>query len=153
MEKLNYFKKLKHLDKKQIVSGFAKNLGLQELIDEKPKIEIMKKLNEENEKIKQNLNIKLRNLMKERQEISSFIGVPGEGINSIEELQNIKNRSINSKMDEQLKYHKKKKFSTSIIKKNPLKKINFSTIINNTHYRTENSKEENTKKKKKTEIN
>ena len=153
MEKLNYFKKLKNFDKKQIVSGFAKNLGLQELIDEKPKIEIMKKLNEENEKIKQNLNIKLRNLMKERQEISSFIGVPGEGINSIEELQKIKNRSINSKIDEQLKYHKKKKFSTSIIKKNPLKKTNFTTIINNTHYRTENSKEENTKKKKKTEIN
>ena len=152
MEKLNYFKKLKNFDKKQIVSGFAKNLGLQELIEEKPKIEIMKKLNEENEKIKQNLNNKLRNLMKERQEISSFIGVPGEGINSIEELQNIKNRSINSKIDEQLKYHKKKKFSTSIIKKNPLKKINFSTIINNTHYRTENSKEENTKKKKKLKL-
>ena len=152
MEKLNYFKKLKNFDKKQIVSGFAKNLGLQELIEEKPKIEIMKKLNEENEKIKQNLNNKLRNLMKERQEISSFIGVPGEGINSIEELQNIKNRSINSKIDEQLKYHKKKKFSTSIIKKNPLKKINFSTIINNTHYRTENSKEKNIKKKKKLKL-
>ena len=36
----------------------------------------------------------------------------------------------------------------SIIKKNPLKKTNFSTIINNTHYRTENSKEESIKKKK-----
>ena len=117
MEKLNYFKKLKHLDKKQIVSGFAKNLGLQELIDEKPKIEIMNKLNEENEKIKQNLNNKLRNLMKERQEISSFIGVRGEGINSIEELQKIKNRSINSKIDEQLKYHKKKKIFNFYYKK------------------------------------
>jgi hypothetical protein len=71
--------------------------------------------------------------MKEKQEKSSFIGVQGEGKNSIEKLKNIKNRSINSKIDEQLKYQKKKKFSTSIIKKNPLKKINFSTIINNTH--------------------
>ena len=131
MDKLNFFKKLKKFSKKDIVTEFAKNLGLKELVNEKSKIEILKKLDEEDEKIKHNLNIQLKNIMKERQKIRSYIGSAGDGINSIEELQQIKRISIEKECD--IKKKQKKKFFTSIINhKIPFQtQSKFKTIINN----------------------
>ena len=137
MDKLGFFKKLKKFSKKEVITEFAKNLGLKELVNETPKIEILKKLDEENEKIKHNLNIQLKNLMKERQKIRSYIGTAGDGINSIEELQQIKRLSIEGEFD--VKNKQKKKFSTSITnQKLSFKKSKFTTIINN------NKKKKNT---------
>ena len=131
MDKLNFFKKLKNFSKKEVVNEFAKKLGLKELVNDTPKMEILKKLDEENDKIKHNLNIQLKNIMKERQKIRSFIGTVGDTINSIEELQKIKRLSIEGEIEDKKK--QKRKFSTSINPKLSFKKSKkfISTIYNN----------------------